>query len=122
MIIGHSLGSVVAYEYLARYAPPQVELLVTVGSPLGMPRMVFDRLTPSPVNGAGAWPGKVSRWANIADKNDVVALVKQLAPLFPPPDGVREVEDHLVDNGKEPHGIEPPLTSRAAGQALAGVL
>jgi hypothetical protein len=122
VIIGHSLGSVVAYEYLVRYAPPQVELLVTVGSPLGIPRLVFDRLTPSPVNNAGAWPGTVSRWVNIADKNDVVALVKELAPLFPPPDGVPGVDDYLVNNGKDPHGIEPHLTSRAAGQALAGVL
>lgn len=122
VIIGHSLGSVVAYEFLARFAPPQVELLVSVGSPLGMPRVVFDRLTPPPDKGAGAWPGKVSRWVNIADKNDVVALVKSLAPLFPPPDGTPGVEDHLVVNGKDPHGIEPLLTSDAAGQALAGVL
>jgi hypothetical protein len=122
VIIGHSLGSVVAYEFLARFAPPQVELLITVCSPLGMPRVVFDRLTPPPVNGAGAWPGTVSRWVNIADKNDVVALVKALAPLFPPPDGTPAVQDHLVANGKDPHGIEPPLTSQAAGQALAGVL
>lgn len=99
-----------------------MELLVTVGSPLGMPRLVFDRLTPPAANGAGARPGTVFRWVNIADKNDVVALRKQLAPLFPPPDGMLGVEDHLVVNGKEPHGIEPQLTSRAAGQALAGVL
>lgn len=47
VIFGHSLGSVVAYEYVARSTPPQVELLVTVGSPLGMPHPVFDRLTPA---------------------------------------------------------------------------
>lgn len=124
VVIGHSLGSVVAYEYLALYAPPQVELLITVGSPLGMPRLVFDRLTPNPTSngGVGAWPGNVSRWVNIADKNDVVALRKQLAPLFRPPQGVTGVEDHLVNNGNDPHGIEPHLTSRAVGQALFGVL
>ncbi|NKX56835.1 hypothetical protein [Arthrobacter mobilis] len=121
-VIGHSLGSVVAYEYLARSAPPQVELLITVGSPLGMPNLVFDRLTPAPADGQGAWPGTVARWVNIADKNDTVALRKQLAPLFPPPDGTPPVEDHLVDNGKDPHGIEPHLTSRPAGQALADLL
>lgn len=122
VVIGHSLGSVVAYEYLTKFAPPQVELLITVGSPLGMPNLVFDRLTPTPADGAGAWPGTVARWVNIADKNDAVALRKQLAPLFPPPDGIPGVEDHLVDNGKDPHGIEPHLTSRPAGQALGTVL
>ena len=33
VVIGHSLGSVVAYEYLCRYRPSSVELLVTLGSP-----------------------------------------------------------------------------------------
>jgi hypothetical protein len=122
VIIGHSLGSIVAYEFLAaRDAPQQVELLITVGSPLGMPK-VFDRLTPAPVNGKGAWPGMLSRWVNIADKKDVVALRKELAPLFPPPDGVPGIEDRLVDNGKDAHAIEPHLTSSAAGQALGSVL
>lgn len=122
VIIGHSLGSVIAYEFLARFAPPQVKLLVTVGSPLGIPNLVFDKLTPAPVNGAGAWPGTVSRWVNIADKDDVVALRKQLAPLFPPPDGIPGVQDHLVDNGKDPHGIRQHLNVEQTGQALAGVL
>ena len=57
VVMGHSLGSVVIYEYLARFCPPQVELLVTLGSPLGIPNLVFDRLTPAPAGGLGAWPG-----------------------------------------------------------------
>ena len=61
VIVGHSLGSVVVYEYMARYSPPQVQLLVTLGSPLGIPNLVFERLTPAPAGGAGAWPGQVAR-------------------------------------------------------------
>jgi hypothetical protein len=60
VVVGHSLGSVVVYEFLARYSPPQVELLVTLGSPLGIPNLVFERLTPAPaggwVLGRGGWP------------------------------------------------------------------
>lgn len=122
VIIGHSLGSVVAYEFLARYAPTQVKMLITIGSPLGIPNLVFERLTPAPVNGVGAWPGTVSQWVNIADKNDVVALRKQLAPHFRPPNGTSEVDDYLVNNGKEPHSIGRHLNSEHAGRALAGVL
>lgn len=122
VLIGHSLGSVVAYEYLARFAPPQIELLITVGSPLGIPRLVFDRLTPSPVQGVGAWPGAVTRWVNIADENDLVALTKRIAPLFAATNGAQGPEDYAVDNGKNPHGIEPYLTTAAAGHALATVL
>ena len=83
MVIGHSLGSVVAYEYLCHDRPASVELLVTLGSPLGIPNVVFDKLTPAPVGGAGAWPGMVAAWVNVADPDDIVALRKDLAPLFP---------------------------------------
>ena len=82
-VIGHSLGSVVAYEYLCRYQPASVELLVTLGSPLGIPNLVFDRLTPAPSSGAGAWPGAVADWVNVADPDDIVALRKHLAAAVP---------------------------------------
>ena len=122
VIIGHSLGSVVAYEYLARYRPPQVELLVTVGSPLGIPNLVFDKLTPTPADGLGAWPGTVAGWANIADADDIVALRKQLAPLFAASPGGTSVEDHLIDNGDEPHAIDRYLNAAPIGAALGQVL
>lgn len=122
VIIGHSLGSVVAYEYLVQYRPPQVQLLITAGSPLGIPKVVFDRLTPAPVEGTGAWPGGVANWVNIADRNDVVALCKELAPLFLSLNGGPRVKDLLVDNGKASHGIEPYLSSWQAGQALGDIL
>ncbi len=67
VVIGHSLGSVVAYEYLCHDRPNSVELLVTLGSPLGIPNVVFDKLTPRPASGAGAWPGAVAAWVNVAD-------------------------------------------------------
>ncbi|MFC9624862.1 alpha/beta fold hydrolase [Streptomyces sp. NPDC056930] len=51
VLIGHSLGSVIAYEALCAMPGHPVEALVTLGSPLGM-RMVFDRLLPRP----GDWP------------------------------------------------------------------
>jgi hypothetical protein len=122
VVVGHSLGSVVVYEFLARSALAQVELLVTLGSPLGIPNLVFERLTPAPTGGVGAWPGRVARWVNVADADDVVALRKQLAPLFPAPDGKAGVEDHLVDNGNEPHAISRYLNAEPTGAALGTVL
>jgi hypothetical protein len=122
VVIGHSLGSVVAYEYLCLDQPGPVELLVTVGSPLGIPNVVFDRLTPAPRAGAGAWPGRVAGWVNVAAQADVVALRKDLAPLFPSfwP-GVRVI-DRLVDNGDEPHAIGRYLSAAQTGSALGDVL
>jgi hypothetical protein len=56
----------------------------------------------------------VSRWTNIADRGDAVALVKELAPFF----GSR-VTDVLVHNGAKAHDVRPYLTAAATGAAIA---
>lgn len=122
VVIGHSLGSVVAYEYLCREQPGSVELLLTLGSPLGIPNVVFDKLTPAPLGGVGAWPGTVGTWVNVADPDDLVALRTDLAPLFPGAVPGRTVVDRLVDNGDKPHAADRYLNTRQTGSALADVL
>jgi len=59
---------------------------------------------------------------NVADPNDIVALRKDLAPLFPGSAPEQTIADRLVDNGKEPHAIERYLNSRQTGSALGDVL
>lgn len=122
VMIGHSLGSVVAYEYLCRAQPGSVRVLVTLGSPLGIPNLIFERLTPAPAGGWGAWPGQVAGWVNVADPDDVVALRKQLGGLFPPPEAVGPVQDQLVDNGERPHAIDRYLNVAQTGEALGAAL
>jgi hypothetical protein len=117
VVVGHSLGSVVAYEALCARPDRPVRALVTLGSPLGIRHLVFDRLQPAPVAGVGAWPGGVASWTNIADDGDVVALVKQLRPRF----GQR-LEDLPVHNGAKAHDIGPYLTARETGRAIAAAL
>jgi hypothetical protein len=113
VLVGHSLGSVVAYE--AACAHPDWDLaLVTLGCPLGIRNLVFDRLRPPPEDGRGQYPAGAATWTNIADTGDVVALVKRLAPLF----GER-VQDLLVDNGSKAHDISPYLTAVQTGHAIA---
>lgn len=122
VMIGHSLGSVVAYEYLCRDCRGSVKLLVTLGSPLGIPNVVFDKLTPTPVDGTGAWPNGVASWVNVADPDDIIALRKDLAPLFPGTIHGATVADRLVNNGDEPHAIDRYLNARQTGSALGDVL
>lgn len=113
IVIGHSLGSVVAYEALHR-KPESVHTFITCGSPLGIPNLIFDRLRPSPsALGLGRWPGNVRRWTNISDKGDIVAYPKQLHPLFG-----NDVRDLLVHNGSDAHHGERYLTSVEMGQAI----
>lgn len=112
VIIGHSLGSIVAYEALCKHPEWNVHTLVTLGSPLGIPGLIFDSLTPKPENGQGVWPN-VKQWFNIADKGDIVALEKELAPYF------EGVVDRLVYNGWESHSAERYLTAPETGEAVA---
>jgi hypothetical protein len=52
VVVAHSLGSIIAYECLCTGRYPQVRAFVSLGSPLGMPRIVFDCLRPAPVEQA----------------------------------------------------------------------
>ena len=52
VLVGHSLGSVVAYEALCANPEWPVRMLVTLGSPLGIPNLIFDRLQPAPLPAA----------------------------------------------------------------------
>lgn len=114
VIIAHSLGTVVAYEALCRNPEWPVQGFVTLGSPLGVRNVVFDRLRPSPKNGEGKWPSGIDSWTNIADEGDLIALVKELRPRFAGP-----IEDQLVYNGAKAHDIRPYLTAEKTGHVIA---
>jgi hypothetical protein len=117
VVVAHSLGSVAAYEALCAKPELPVTTLVTLGSPLGIPNLVFDRLHPTPVAGKGVWPGGVQNWINIADRGDVVALEKRLSARFS--DRVRDV---LVYNGSHAHDCSRYLTAKETGAAIAAGL
>ncbi|MFF4776908.1 hypothetical protein ACFY05_28995 [Microtetraspora fusca] len=85
VVVAHSLGSVVAYEAFWAHPDLSADLLVTLGSPLAMRNVVFERLLPVPVQGRGARPPGVGRWINIADKDDIAAIPPGLRDHF---DGV----------------------------------
>ena len=80
IVIGHSQGSMVAYEVLRKLTKREcdVRLFVTLGSPLGL-QEVQDEL--------GKWrplavPECVDRWINFAERLDPVALDAELASDF----------------------------------------
>jgi pimeloyl-ACP methyl ester carboxylesterase len=118
VLIGHSLGSVVAYEALCAHPEWPIHTLITLGSPLGIRNLIFGaRLHPPPERGIGSWPGSVQRWCNIADGGDVVALEKRLECRF----GDR-VEDILIYNGASAHDVSRYLTAKETGRVLATAL
>jgi pimeloyl-ACP methyl ester carboxylesterase len=97
VVVAHSLGSVVAYEALHHHPELQPELLITLGSPLAMPKVVFERLDPAPVGESAdlrglRLPGRTT-WVNVADMGDPVAVPPKLSKFF---DGLAGEDDHTV--------------------------
>ncbi|KAF1709878.1 peptidase [Pseudoxanthomonas kalamensis DSM 18571] len=75
VVVAHSQGSMIAYEVLRKLDPARcdVALLVTVGSPLGLPsvRSMFKQWTKK---SKLPFPPCVRQWFNVADTADPVAL------------------------------------------------
>ena len=93
LVIGHSLGSVIAYNWLRENELERPPALLTLGSPLGFEairRRVGCR------DGHSGWPGQVRSWTNIAAGHDAVAMVKKLAPLYS-----RDISDLPCDNPRK---------------------
>jgi hypothetical protein len=120
VVVAHSLGSVVAYEALCADPGSPVTHLVTLGSPLGVPHVVLHRLRPPPQRiGAGltgVWPD-VTRWTNITDGGDFVALQPVLRDVF----GDRVI-DVAISNGMGAHQVDRYLSAAETGAAVAAGL
>ncbi|MDQ0847411.1 serine peptidase [Streptomyces sp. V1I6] len=81
VVLAHSLGSVIAYETLWAHRELTVDVLVTLGSPLAMPNVVFEHLYRDCSNSRGRPPG-VRTWINFADPGDPVAVPPRLSDQF----------------------------------------
>lgn len=116
LVIGHSLGSVVAWEAcqaLSRSLP----VLITLGSPLGLNNPVYRQLRPQPPT----WPSLVHRWVNVAHPDDIVAVDPNLGPLFPGPDGLT-IESHTPRSKHDHHAAAGYLEEQETGRAVTETL
>ncbi len=116
LVVGHSLGSVVAYRLLQRRrATLRIAGFVTVGSPLGL-RAVAARL-PAIENPPGE-----ARWHNAYDRRDIVALNPlddAHFPADPPVVNHGDVDNHTANR----HGIvgylDDPWVATRIADAIA---
>jgi subtilisin family serine protease len=106
VIVAHSQGTMIAYDVLSNWSGPpiEVDLLVTVGSPLGLTE-VQDQLKPLTKQKKLATPPMVKRWENFAASGDPVALDKELKGDYKPNAKGVEVNDHK--------GVKNPVKSNA---------
>ena len=116
LLIGHSMGSIIAYDVLTHSVPAVgIDTLITIGSPLGIPIIIrkihaehhevsleVKPKTPDNITGA---------WYNFSDVEDKVALDLTLRNDYGPNcHGVKAV-DKLIYNDYEINGERNPHKS-----------
>jgi len=115
VVVGHSLGSVVAYSILSSDRRRlRVPLLVTVGCPLAI-RAVRNQYRPL------ASPAPVGAWYNAYDPHDVVALYPLDAnnfPINPPVTNYGKVNNRSEDH----HAIDSYLDDRDVAKHILDAL
>ena len=115
VVIGHSLGSVVAYNVIRRHrGDMDLRRFITVGSPLGL-RAISGKLGPveNPAGPAG--------WYNAYDERDIVALNPLDDEFFPADPGI--INNNQIDNRTENrHGILGYLNDRWVATQVADAL
>lgn len=80
LLIGHSLGSVIAYDTLWELSheeklPGKIDMFLTLGSPLGMD-YVQHRLLGAYNTGADKYPTNIKHWENLSSVGDITSLNK----------------------------------------------
>lgn len=104
MLIGHSMGSIIAFDVLTFLVPDiKINTFITIGSPLGLP-VVISKIAAEHRKKAGLLQavrtpqGITNKWYNFSDILDKVAFNYRISEQFPENEhGVRPV-DLLVTN------------------------
>ncbi len=123
VVVGHSLGSVVAYRMLAndpRAAAWQVPLFMTLGSPLAVSAIRDTLSRERPMR----CPPCARTWFNAMDRRDIVALFAldasnlPLAPALPAIDNKTDVRNDTQNR----HGISGYLKDPEVARRLHAAL
>lgn len=133
LLIGHSLGSVIAYDTLWELSHREgvkgkVDFL-TLGSPLGM-HYINRRLLGMNGSGEKSYPDRIRHWINLSAEGDVTALNRNLNESFHPMlklGLVESIEDHChgiynffrSDEGLNCHRSYGYLVNPAVGSIIA---
>jgi hypothetical protein len=86
LLIAHSMGSIIAYESLWELShnhgnPVDVDLLLTMGSPLGQ-RFMQRKIRGHDRNGKDRYPSNIRNWKNLTAVGDLTAIDPWLANDF----------------------------------------
>jgi len=117
MLIGHSMGSIIAYDVLTFMVPDiDIDTFVAIGSPLGFPVIQgkiaaewhAKRLVPPKLKTP---PGIKKHWFNLADLKDRIALIYDLSDNYQPNHRGVAAEDFVVYNDYQSSHVFNPHKS-----------
>ena len=117
MLIAHSMGSIIAYDVLTQLVDDvQIDTLVTIGSPLGLPiirsKIATEHTKDANPKATLKTPENVTKnWYNLADLRDKIAIYYQLGDDFEANSHGVRVVDEIVSNGYEFRGEKNPHKS-----------
>lgn len=109
-VIGHSMGSIIAYDALRDLGQSdpglKVSHLITIGAPLGLPYVKGKIIKERGYDPRVRTPSIVTEsWVNYADKRDVIALDTHLADDYEANDlGIQVVDDAIANDYILPNG------------------
>lgn len=116
VIIGHSLGSVIAAD-LVRRLPIGLEVagMVTIGSPLASGSFDVDQLRET----LKEPPSNLGWWVNFWNRNDFVAARRGVSAVFP---WILDVRINTKKQGLQAHAAVEYLADETVGQSIGFAL
>ena len=114
LLIGHSMGSIIAYDVLTNsLSEVKIDTFITIGSPLGLPviisKIVSEQKKKLVKHPRLITPENVIRnWFNFSDLNDKVAFNYNLEDDYAPNSRQVRVVDKVVYNDYEINGHRNP--------------
>lgn len=133
-LIGHSMGSIVAYDVLTIRMPEAIiNTFVTIGSPLGIPIIkskiaLEQKIKPNNNLTVNSPPGIRYNWFNFSDLEDKIAMNYNLADDYDENDhGVKPIDtivynNYQIENEHNPHKSYGYLRTPEFAEALYGFL
>ena len=134
LLIGHSLGSVIAYDTLWELSheeklPGKIDMFLTIGSPLGM-NYVQKRLMGHDKKAKDKYPANIQHWVNIASVGDIVAVEREFSKSYKEMIELKmvgSIEDHCSgiynfyrnEEGLNVHRSYGYLVNPAVGKVIA---
>ncbi|MFH1282965.1 MAG: hypothetical protein ABII27_04810 [bacterium] len=112
LLIGHSMGSIIAYDVLRRTLPEvKIHSFVSVGSPLGISvilKKIFQQSNFSSIKDVAVPESIQYAWYNIFDPRDIITLGNSIRDYYKENNKLVKVIDLKINNSYEHNGKNNP--------------